>query len=336
MQLSKNQKKLIFSILGILIVGSIVFFLFSKPGAIFQVKGEPESIKKPEEITTIKSPFSGLACKNYQGRAFGVVLAQYPETMPLSSPSQADLVIEGPVANPGGITRLIAIFQCQSPQEIGSIRSVRPYMVDLALGYDLIFSSWGGCDAGISRIKNLGLDWLDARVNPSGAFFRKQNISAPHNGFTSLEGLKKASQNLGMRQENRFEGYQFLKKDEIVYQKTPQEIEINYSYPVKWTYDPENGDYLRFWNGNKMIDRNTAKQVKAKNIVVMKTEMGVLSEGVVNVKTEGSGKATFYQGGKETKGSWKKESPQGKLTFFDENGKEFKFIPGQIWIEVTS
>jgi hypothetical protein len=202
----------------------------------------------------------------------------------------------------------------------------------------LIFASWGGCDSGISRIKEIGLNWLDARVNPSGAFFRKKNIAAPHNGFASFEGLKKASEALGMRQENQFEGYQFqTDNSQLTTQnlKGVNEININYYYPVKYVYDLETGNYFRFWNGKAMIDRNTSKQVVAKNVVLMKTEMGVLSEGVVNIKVVGSGEATIYQGGKEIKGSWKKENPKAKLTFFNESGKEVKFIPGPIWIEIT-
>lgn len=331
--LSKKQKKIIFSVLGVLVVAGILFFLFSKEGVVFKASGESEELKRPKEI--VRSPFSGVPCNNNEARAFAVVLAQYPETMPLSSPSQADIVIEGPVANAGGVSRLIAIFQCQEPKEIGSIRSVRPYMADIALGYDTIFASWGGCEKGIERIKEIGLNWLDARQNPSAAFFRKQNIASPHNGFTSFEGLKKASQSLGMRQVNQFEGYQFVQPTTNNLQPTTSEIDINYYYPVKWVYEPESGNYLRYWNNKEMIDRNTAKQVTAKNVVLMKTDIGVLSEGVADVRVIGSGKALVYQDGKEIEATWKKESPKAKLAFFDKEDKEIKFIPGPIWIEIV-
>ena len=320
-------------ILIFVILTGLVFFLFSIEGRTWEVKGEPQPIRKTEEKLK-KSPFSGVACSDSEDRAFGVILAQYPETMPLSSVSQADLVIEGPVDGPKGISRLLAIYQCQKPKRIGSIRSARPFFVDLALGFDLIFSSWGGCDTALSRINTLSLDWLDARVNPSGAFFREKNIPAPHNGFTSFEGLKKASKELGMRQKNKFTGYKFLSENEIVLKDTSQQIKINYYYPVKYVYDSKTGNYLRFWNGMKMIDRNTGKQVFAKNVVLMKTKIGVLSSGVANVKVLGEGEATIYQAGREIKGKWKKEKPNSKLTFFNQKGEEIRFVPGPIWIEI--
>ena len=333
--MSKSKKeKILLGILIFLFTGGSIFFLFSKEKKSWGVEGAGESLKKIEIEPIKKSLFSGLPCENADIRAFGVVIAEYPETMPLSSPFEADIVIEAPTNTSGGLTRLLAIYQCQDPKEIGSIRSVRPYMADLALGFDLVFSSWGGCDLAVSRIRNIGLDWLDARVNPSGAFFRKRNIPAPHNGFSSLEKLKVAAGSLGMRKENKFEGYKFMEENEITLLNEEQVIDINYYYPVKYVYDRETGNYLRFWNGNEMIDRNTSKQVFAKNVVLMKTKIGVLSSGVADIKVIGEGEAKIYQAGKEINGIWKKENSKGKLSFFDENGEEIKFVPGPIWIEI--
>ena len=333
--LKSKKEKILLGILIFLFTSGSIFFLFSKENKNWSVEGEGEGLKKKEVKQVKKSLFSGLPCENADSRAFGVIIAEYPETMPLSSPFEADVVIEAPTNTSGGLTRLLAIYQCQNPKEIGSIRSARPYMADLALGFDVVFSSWGACDSAASRIRNIGLDWLDARVNPSGAFFRKRNVPAPHNGFSSLEKLKVAAGSLGMRKENKFEGYKFMEESEITLLNEEQVIDINYYYPVKYVYDRETGNYLRFWNGNEMIDRNTSKQVFAKNVVLMKTKIGVLSSGVANIKVIGKGQVKVYQSGKEIDGTWEKKSPKGKLSFFGENGEEIKFVPGPIWIEIT-
>jgi hypothetical protein len=38
-----------------------------------------------------------------------------------------------------------------------------------------------------------------------------------------------------------------------------------------------------------------------------------------------------------TKGTWKKDKSKidSKLTFYDEAGKEIRFVPGQIWVEIV-
>jgi len=316
---------------------SFFAFSFSKK-KVWQIKGEKEKINFLSENKEIEKRglFSGLPCSFPKKRAFAVVLAEYPQTMPLSGVSFADLVIEGPVASPMGITRLIAFFQCQRPKEIGSIRSARPYMVDLALGFDSIFVSWGGCKAAISKIKKLSLDWLDGRVNVAGAFFRKTYIPAPHNGFSRFDGMEKASEILGFRKETNFEGFKFSEKiSGFEFKKGEKEIFIDYFYPVKYVYDEKRKVYLRYWRGERMEDL-LGGEVFAKNLILMKTKMGILSRGVVDVDVIGKGEARIYIEGKMIEGYWKKESERSKLSFFDKKGKEIQFKPGPIWIEIVN
>jgi hypothetical protein len=49
-----------------------------------------------------------------------------------------------------------------------------------------------------------------------------------------------------------------------------------------------------------------------------------------------SGEAYYYMDGQEVKGTWKKDKSKidSKLLFLDEQGKEIKFVPGQIWVSV--
>lgn len=347
--MSKKVKIIIGTILSLFLIG-IGVFVFFKGGTNITITGNsidittPASNKDsspPKIEPSERSPFSALPSENPQDRAFGIVLHQSSETMPLSGPSEADIVVEAPTDGPHGVARLIAIFQSNSPQEVGSIRSVRPFMADIAKGFDVIFSSWGGCDEGIERIRQLELDWLDARKDPANAFFRKSNIPSPHNGFARFNKLEEAAKELGLRTDNYFEGYKFKvsltgNTDNTSSGNTDgNSININYySSPVKWVYDSEKREYGRYWNGSKMIDNNNSEQVTASNVVVMKTSIGVLSPGVANVKVTGKGEATIYKQGEEINGKWKKESPRAPLKFFDKKGNEIRFTPGPIWIEI--
>lgn len=330
--LSRKQVLIVFLIL-------VVFFAFlflTCQKKTFYVKGEGEiNLKKEVKEIEKPSPFSGIECVKNKRRAIGVVLAQYPQTIPLSGISMADFVVEWPVANPGGITRLLAIFQCKEPKEVGSIRSIRPYMVDIALGFDVVLASWGGARSAIERIGELNIDWLDGRANPAGTFFRKNTKLAPHNGFSSFSGLWRALETKNFREKNNFEGYKFLKIKEIKNKKEDFVLNIDYYYPVKYVYDKKTGNYLRYWNEKPFLDEITKKQVFAKNVILMKTKMGVLSPGVADAKVIGEGEARIYQMGNIIKAKWKKDSPQGKLYFLDKEGKEIKFVPGPIWLEIV-
>lgn len=332
---SKKQTQILGGFGIILVFIAFGFFIYFNEGKDFLYTGKENKLIIEEEVRAKNvSPFSGISCENYRKRGVGVIIAQYPETMPVSGISEADVVIEWPVANAGGITRLLAIFQCKSPKEVGSIRSVRPYMADIALGFDVVLASWGGSRSAYERIEEINLDWLNGMLNPYGAFFRKSGRYAPHNGFSTIHKLRLAMRNKKIRNKNRFNSYEFWQR-KVKNRKTKQSIKIDYYYPVKYVYNEKTGNYLRYWRGQKAIDANTGKQAYAKNVVLMKTKIGVLTPGVADAKVIGSGSARIYKSGKLIEGKWRKRSSSGKLSFFDNNGKDIKFVPGPIWIEIT-
>jgi len=336
---SKRQKQALLLFAILLIFLAFYFSFYINEGTTFYVNTDDTTtlLKLQQQIEKAKntSPFSGNSCKNYKRRALGIIVAQYPETMPLSGISQAAVAIEGPTANPGGVTRILLIFQCNLPKEVGSIRSVRPYMVDNALGHDVVLSSWGGASSAIAKIKQLKVDWFDGRANPGGAFFRKNNRYAPHNGFARPSDLWDNVKAQKIRRTNQFKGYKFLEKNKIKPKKATKVIKIDYYYPVKFVYDQKTGKYFRYWNEQKAIDLNTGKQAYADNLILMKTKQGVLSPGVANVKVTGSGTAMIYQLGKTIKGRWVKKTSESRLLFLDSKGKEIRMVPGHTWIELV-
>ena len=324
---AKNFGKILF--LSVLVLGLLfLFFVFQKEGKTFVLKGKKISFLKPQK----KEEKKFLLKK----RGFMVVLSLLRQTFPLSGVSFADILIEAPVANPGGVTRILAIFFEKRPEEVGSVRSVRPYMVDLAKGYDVILVSWGGCDAGVKRISKLNVDWFTPIVKPkaNSAFFRKRNIPRPHNGFISLKIAENIAKKLALQREPKFKGFLFKEKTHPL--DTTQEIKIKNFYETKFVYDKTTGDYLMYWQKKEMVDKLTSKQVRVKNVILMKTKIGVLLPGVADIKVEGKGEAKIYMEGKEIDGFWKKESPSSPLKFYQKDGKEIKFAPGKIYIGIVS
>src|SRR5271167_4810797 len=55
--------------------------------------------------------------------ALAVKIGNYTGDRPSTGLNQADIVFEEPVE--GGITRLVAVFQCQAPAPVGDVRSAR-------------------------------------------------------------------------------------------------------------------------------------------------------------------------------------------------------------------
>ncbi len=288
--------------------------------------------------STAVSPISGLVCQDYDRRPIAVMLANDPVTRPLSGLKDADMVFEMQVVQ-DSITRLMAVYVCGNPKELGSIRSARHSFIPLAMGMDAIYAHWGGSYFALDKL-NVGItDNIDALRNPFNAFYRTSNIAAPHNGFSSMERLVNSATKLGYRLKNSFEGYKHLS---VASDWRPpageQTIKISYAYPysVEYRYDPEKNSYSRRRGGMPEIDKTSGRQVEAKNVVIMRAASEELEDQYNQVEVEGRGKTTIYRNGEAINGTWSKDKKvqKSKLYFFDDKGNEIEFVPGQIWVEI--
>ena len=334
----RKNVKIYFIIAAVIILGVVLFWQLGDRSV--DVKGPGVSEDKETEQGK-PNPITGLKCENYNRRPVAVMLATDLVTRPLSGISQADLVIEMPVVT-NIITRLMAVYVCESPEEIGSVRSSRHDYIPLAMGLDAIFAHWGGSHFALDKLDAGIMDNIDAMINPYNAYWQKSGISMPHNGFTSFTRLLNAAEKLGYRLENKFEGYPHLKvqspKSKV--QSPNGRLIIGYpgNFRVYYEYNPDTNSYLR-WRGNiKETDKNNGKQVEVSVIAVMRAASRMIELPEYNdVDIEGTGEAIIFQNGEEIRGTWKKEGryQPTKLYFLDEKGKEIKFTPGKIWIEIV-
>lgn len=332
--MSKNLK-IYLIIAAIIILGIILFWVLGDRSIV--VKG-PEVSEDKETEQGKPNPITGLKCENYDRRPIAVMLAMDPITRPLSGIGMADLVIEMPVIT-DSITRLMAVYVCESPAEIGSVRSARHDFIPLAMGLDAIYAHWGGSHFALDKLDAGIMNNIDAMINPYNSYWQDWSKAMPHNGFTSMARLVNAAEELGYRLVNRFDGYPHLQDTKYEIPDTKGKLTIGYSgnYRVIYEYNPETNSYKRWRAGTPEIDKLTNKQVEVQNIAVMRAASRMIQLPDYNdVDVEGVGTAVVYRNGEEIKGTWKKEGKYQptKLYFLDLKGKEIKFVPGKIWIEI--
>ncbi len=337
---SKLKIKLIFIAVLISIIALAGFWFFKFGEKKIEISNPNQNKETQEDKNKEKnlSSLAGLECNNYNQRPIAVMLAEDPVTRPLSGISDADLVIEMPVIT-GSITRMMAVFQCKIPEEIGSIRSARHDFIPLALGLDAIYVHWGGSHFALDKLNQGIIDNLDALKDSYSVFFRKPDIVAPHNGFSSASRIINGAKKMKYRLEDSFSGYLHLENPQP---KTTQSgrLVIGYGgpYRVYYDYDPQANIYRRWRADQREIDKNNGNQVEASAVVVMRAESRMIEPPNYNeVDIGGQGEASIYQNGEEIKGFWRKDeaNPGSKLFFLDQNGTEIKFTPGKIWIEVV-
>ncbi|MEK7452729.1 MAG: DUF3048 domain-containing protein [Patescibacteria group bacterium] len=306
--------------------------IYNKEESLFvDISQDSQSVVIKEDSNMPLNKITGERCNNGDKRPFFVMLAADRVARPLSGISQADLVFEMPVIT-DGITRYMALFQCEEPNEIGSIRSSRHDFITIAQGFDAIYAHWGGSKFALDKLKEKVINNIDALVNPHDTYFRKKTISAPHNGFTSFGRLYNTAEKLGYRLKTDFIGYPHIK----AISRSNGNYEINIPYPapynVKFLYSSKSNEYLRFIGGFKEVDKNINKQVAVKNLVIMKAASKQVKDQYNDLEIEDSGEAMVYRNGEVARGIWERKS--GKYYFLDSDKKEIEFAIGKIWISI--
>jgi len=288
-------------------------------------------------IPSTTSGLSGRQCDEADRRAIGVMLASDPINRPVSGFADADFVFELPVLV-SNVTRLLALYQCGRPDDIGSVRSARHDYLFLGEGADAIIGHWGGSYHALNRIEAGEFNTINALTNPFSAYFRKNNLPAPYNGFTTYDNLWNALNKLGYRNKTEFKGYKF--KDSPDREDRPAGGTLSVAWPgafrVHYEYDPETNLYQRYWAGTKQVDGGSSEPVAPSAIVVI-TATNDFADGpggYNDVGIEGEGAMSVYQDGQVVKGTWKKNELQktDPMTFLDENGKQITFTRGQVWV----
>jgi len=334
-KLNLDKLLVIAGVIAILVVG-VFFIWWNSNSGVIEISNDTSA---QGEGLSSGSPITGVICERMHRRPVAVMLAADPVARPVSGIGQADIMFEMPVT-PDGVTRMMAVYQCQYPKEIGSIRSARMDFIPFVKGLDALYAHWGGEKEALERLDAGVVDNVDAMKYEGTTFFRKSYRRRPHNGFTSLDLLLERAENLNYSLDNTFDGYLHMERDfSRTISNIATDIQIPYASPfnVSWQYDEQDGVYRRLRNGTKEIDANTDKQVSARVVIIMETTSRPLDRDYNRVIVTGEGTAKIYQGGIVVSGKWKKnEESNGKLFFLDSNGDEIIFLPGPIWIEIIT
>ena len=310
---------------GIIIIG----FLFLQSYGEIKISND-SSDDKESGISSL----AGIECENYNSRPYAVMLSSDKEARPLSGIGEADMVFEMPVVE-NGFTRMMAIYQCGKPIELGSIRSSRMDFVPLALGLYAIYAHFGGEREVLQELNNGVIDNIDGLKYDGTIYYRKNSIPRPHNAFTSFALLSVAVKDLNYNTAGLSISYPHEKEGKSKGAAEPTPL-FSKDFEVIWKYNLENNSYFRSRMGKQEIDKNTGKQVETKNVVIMKTTWSPINKDYIRVKTVGSGGLLVYKNGQVISGNWEKKDDESKLYFYDQNHKEIPFVSGSIWVEIDA
>jgi hypothetical protein len=261
------------------------------------------------------------------------------DARPQSGLGQASVVFEA-VAE-GGVTRFLALFQDTSPDNVGPIRSARPYYVAWDLGFDAAYAHVGGSPDALADIKAWGVHNLDEFAN-GGSYHRASTRAAPHNVYTAISTLNQLEDSKGFV-TSVYSGFP-RKTPAPVKQPTAASINLTLSGPLynaHYDYVATSNSYNRSEGGAPQIDANTNQQISPKVVIAMVVpeSRGALDASGAyysDYNVIGSGAVYVFQDGTLTTGQWTKSSNTSQITFTDASGQPIKLNPGQTWLSAVS
>lgn len=330
--LSKKQKAL-FIVLMLLVLGGGGYGAYALLSGDEKPKKSAPVARQAPKPTTVASTLTGRQVDPSVNErpVTAVIIENSIEARPQSGLLEAGVVFEA-IAE-GGITRFMALYQDTEPDYIGPIRSLRPYYLQWAMGFDAAVAHVGGSPEALQNVRSWGSKDLDQSFN-AGAYQRVSSRFSPHNVYSSIAELNKLETSKGYG-ASQYTG--FTRKEESPSQ-TPNAKTINVAissarYNSSYTYDPATNSYLRSQAGAPHTDERTGTQLNPKVLVTLITSYGIQADGKHSqYGVIGSGQALIFQDGTVTQVNWQKSDRSSQITFTDAAGKKVGLNPGQTWI----
>jgi hypothetical protein len=282
------------------------------------------------------APLTGVA-GDYGDRlnrpAIYVKIDNHEQARPQAGLNEADLVIEERVE--GNITRLAAVFHSTDADPVGPVRSTRSTDIDLAALFGRpLYASSGGNDHVLALLRKANV--VDVGHNQGGAaFYRQSGRAAPHNLFTSTEGLRAKAGETPPAPAPIFT-YRAAGAPLAVGAVPAGGVRLSFGGAEisRFTWDAATETWLRNQSGTPHLDA-AGRQAAPRNVVVLEIQYtsGISKPHGV---TTGEGRALVFTAGNVIEGRWVRPGAGDPLRLLGPDGLPIALTPGQTFLELPS
>ncbi len=292
--------------------------------------------------------YDGISNEALAHRPVAIMIGNSYSGLPQWGIGSADIIYE--MIAEGRITRLMAIYQDYTKiDKVSSIRSARPYFIDIAQSYGAVFVHFGASEPAVEQIalrEDLisvdGIKWPLEEI----AFFRdpdrKKTLGTEHSVYTTGELLKLAfdRQSKPLTQTEHPSAFSFADISSADGGKSMSKVEVTFKNNHKpyFVYDASTGEYLRYQYNEPHIDGLSGKQISVKNVLVLRMVLNDLDHylDIVDIETTGSGSGYYFCEGKYIDIPWEKDSYNSPIRYYTSGGSELRLEPGQTFVSVVT
>jgi hypothetical protein len=255
--------------------------------------------------------------------------------------NKADIVFEEPVE--GGITRYVAVFQCQEAGLVGPIRSARNIDIGILGEFGMpLLAHVGGIQPVIDDIVASPIINLDVGVHGTVVQHVAGRV-APYDTFASTAALWGVRPTLTTAPAPVFSYSNAVPAGSDVSPVGSVAIPFSQNSTVVWRYDARMHAFQRYY-GSKPDLLSTGAQDTAANVVVQfvqvtygpwaENQTGGL-EVQANLYDDASGPALIFRSGEEISANWSRSSLGEATQFTTTDGQPVTLQPGQTWVELV-
>jgi hypothetical protein len=304
----------------------IIVLIAAGAAGYFLTRGKDPVVDVPVPGEKFYSQLTGNEVSKDESKRpiLGIMIENSEEARPQTGLDSAGIVFE--TVTEAGITRYLAMYQENMPEEVGPVRSVRPYFVDWFMGFDASVAHVGGSSTALEIIEQRKSKSINEFYN-AGAFYRSSDREAPHNVYARTKDLVQLQEKLGHKIS---EMKDIPRSDDApAVQPSATTISVNYSvdiFKAQFKYDQATNSYTRYLAGVPHVDKGTGKPITVKNLIVIKMRG--------DVDARGEGKALLYKDGTMQEINWKQANFYSRIELLDSAGKEVPLNRGDSWFAV--
>lgn len=278
-------------------------------------------------------PLTGLSTDGVDATAAPVLIVKIDNTAssrPQSGLAGADVVFD--VLVEGGVSRFLAVYQSNIPDEIGPVRSAREVDPKLIEPFGALFAYSGGQDFVVTRLRSVATDVGFPRLGEA-AYYRSADRPAPYDVILRTADVVE-TESLGLPTALLFGDL----PDGADVPAT--EISLNLSNLNEVGYVYANGSYERSVGGEPHLDE-TDERITAMNVAVVFVDQlptgrtDSAGSPVPDYDVVGSGSAAIFRDGRVIEGTWQRATTADLFAFVDQDGNQISLAPGTTWIEVV-
>ncbi|MCI3922831.1 DUF3048 domain-containing protein [Paenibacillus sp. TRM 82003] len=312
---------------------------------------EPEPVVEPALTTEVEPepeplpyvyPLTGVPTEEaVTNRPVVVMVENSPAARPQTGLHEADFVYE--VLAEGDITRFIAIYQSVESEEIGPVRSIRPYFVELGRAVDGILVHAGWSQEAMNLMVKHKLNHLDQVYGDHDFYWRDKSRKAPHNLYTSIELIEKGAEARKFRAEWTDPVLTFVREGQTGGERassgeTAEQVTIPYllNYSVGYTYDEAAGAYLRTMKDEPHNDKKSGTRLTATNVLIVEAPHRIVDNvGRREVDVFGPGPGYLLQEGKKQEITWQLKNGVIRAYAKEGDAVDLPLLPGKSWVQIV-